>query len=59
MPKSKSHTVVTHQVEKLVIEIDQKAIDHKVRRPSVPGTRLHRNKTQYTRKHKHPKKTEE
>jgi len=55
MPKSKIHTVQAPKDGQNVVMVDVREIERRIRRPGVPGVRIHRSKKAYSRKQKHPK----
>jgi len=59
MPKQKTHVMNKQKDNKILITINPFEVEKKVRKPLPPATQIHRDKTQYSRKSKHPKKQEE
>jgi len=56
MPKQKKHDVVQQKEDLHVIEINPFEIEQMVRKPIPPPSRLHKDKTKYSRKQKHGRK---
>ncbi len=51
----KSHSVKLPKDDRMIIKIDTRELESKVRKTQAPPTQTHRDKTKYHRKPKHRK----
>lgn len=58
MAKKKIFSTIVRHKQPNVVKIDLFEIERRIRKPSLPGTKLHKSKKVYSRKRKHPKNEE-
>ncbi|MDD5438080.1 MAG: hypothetical protein PHC70_02965 [Patescibacteria group bacterium] len=59
MAKKKAQPTSLKRKAPNTVKIDVFALERKIRRPSLPSSKLHKNKKVYSRKSKHPKNSDE